>query len=100
LPIPGDIRAWDAVIDGEAWSAKVDAETALDDLQALDRRLTVKARDGRADLVLLVIADTRRNRQILAAAPAAFGGLSRASRPALAALGRGSRPSRSAILIL
>ena len=32
LPIPGDIRAWDAAIDGETWSAKIDAETVLDDL--------------------------------------------------------------------
>jgi hypothetical protein len=87
-------------VGGPAWRAWIDAETVLDDLQALDRRLTLKARDSDADLVLLVVADTKRNRAILAAAPGAFGWLDRRSRPTLAALRIGTRPPRSAILVL
>lgn len=100
LPIRGDLRAWDAVISAASWRAWIDAETVLDDLQALDRRLTLKAHEGHAGLVLLVVADTRRNRQALAGAPAAFGWLSRRSRPVLQALGRGERPPGSAIVLL
>jgi hypothetical protein len=99
LPIAGDLRAWDAVISGTRWRAMVDAETVLDDLQALDRRVSLKARDGRADIVLLVVADTIRNRRALRAAPGALSWLSRRSRPVLRALARGEAPP-SGIVIL
>jgi hypothetical protein len=99
LRIAGDLRAWDAVISGTRWRAMVDAETVLDDLQALDRRVSLKARDGRADIVLLVVADTIRNRRALRAAPGALSWLSRRSRPVLRALARGEAPP-SGIVIL
>src|SRR3954454_15014392 len=37
LPINGDLRAWDAVIGGDGWSIAVEAETVLDDVQAVER---------------------------------------------------------------
>jgi transcriptional regulator with XRE-family HTH domain len=67
LPAPGDLRAWDAVIDLEQQRMALEAETRLSDIQALDRRLSLKQRDGRMPVLLLVIADTRTNRAILAA---------------------------------
>jgi transcriptional regulator with XRE-family HTH domain len=100
LPIPGDLRAWDAEVAGDGWRAFVDAESVLDDLQALDRRLALKARDGQAALVLLVVADTKRNRTALRGAPTAFGHLNRSSRTVLRALARGQGPPGSAILVL
>jgi hypothetical protein len=100
VPILGDLRAWDAVITGVGWRAYVDAETVLDDLQALERGITLKARDSGADLILLVVADTKRNRAALAGAPSAFGLLSRQSRSVLRALRDGERPPSSAILVL
>src|SRR3954466_1997841 len=39
LPIAGDLRAWDAVIRGVDWRRPVEAETVLDDIQALERKL-------------------------------------------------------------
>jgi hypothetical protein len=72
----------------------------LDDLQALERRLERKRRDGGADHVILLVADTRRNRRALASAPAAFGGFSHDARAVLRALRRGEDPGRDAIVMV
>jgi len=100
LSIEGDFRAWDAVITGRDCQCHVEAETVLDDLQDLERRLERKRRDGGADHVLLLVANTRRNRRALAAAPAAFGGLSRDARLVLGALRRGVDPGCDAIILV
>ncbi len=100
LPIDGDRRAWDAVISGNGWHAGVEVETVVRDLQAIERRFGLKARDGAVELVVLVVAATTRNRKALAAAPGAFAGLSRDSRVTLAALRTGEPPPASAILLL
>jgi len=96
LGLPGDARAWDAVLELNDHWVGVEAETRLHDLQALLRRLETKARDcGSAD-VILVLADTRHNR----AAVAAAGTLLRAAFPtapagAWAALRRGESPGKA-----
>jgi transcriptional regulator with XRE-family HTH domain len=100
LAIEGDRRAWDAVIRGVRWMLAVEAETVLDDLQAVERRVALKQRDGGVDHVILLVADTRRNRRALAAAPHAFAGFSRDARTVLRALGAGRDPGCSAVLIL
>jgi hypothetical protein len=100
LPIEGDLRAWDAVIGGDGWRLAVEAETVLDDLQAVERRLALKRRDGGIDHVILLVADTRRNRRALASAPGAFADLPMRTRETLAALGRGVHPGGSGIVIL
>jgi hypothetical protein len=100
LPIRGDLRAWDLLIESREWRIAVEAETALDDLQALERRLHRKQRDGGIDVVILLVADTRRNRRTLEAAPAAFAGFSRDARATLHALRAGTNPGRSAIVFL
>ena len=100
LPIPGDLRAWDAVIRGPGWRIGVEAETALDDVQAVERRLALKQRDGDVDRVILLVADTRRNRLALAASPASFGSLPLRTREVLAALREGRDPGQSGIVVL
>jgi len=100
LPIPGDLRAWDALIRGPDWRLAVEAETVLDDIQALERRLALKRRDGGVDHVILLVADTRRNRRALASARAAFADLPMRTREILAALRDGSDPGQSWIVIL
>ena len=65
LNIPGDRRAWDAVIEGRGWRVPVQAETRLRDVQALARRIGLKQRDDEIDFVLLLVADTRHNRHVL-----------------------------------
>jgi transcriptional regulator with XRE-family HTH domain len=100
LPIEGDLRAWDALIRGADWRIAVEAETVLDDLQALERRLNLKLRDGGTDHLILLIADTARNRQALAGAPGAFADLTLRTREILRALGRGDDPGASGVVIL
>jgi transcriptional regulator with XRE-family HTH domain len=100
LPIEGDRRAWDALIRGECWACGIEAETVLSDVQAVERRLALKIRDGGVDRVILLVADTRRNRRALAGAPAAFTWLDRDARSVLRALGAAEQPSESAIVFL
>jgi transcriptional regulator with XRE-family HTH domain len=100
LPIAGDLRAWDALIQGPGWRVGVEAETVLDDIQALERRLALKRRDGDVDHFILLVAETRRNRGALASAPAAFGDLPLRTRHILAALRDGRDPGQSGIVIL
>jgi transcriptional regulator with XRE-family HTH domain len=100
IPIEGDRRAWDAVIRGDGWIVAVEAETVLDDLQAVERRVALKQRDGGVDHVILLVAETRRNRLALAAAPYAFPEFSRDTRAILRDLASGRNPARSAILVI
>jgi hypothetical protein len=100
LPIEGDLRAWDALIRGRGWLRPVEAETVLDHLQATERRLALKQRDGGEDHVILLVADTRRNRRALEAAPGAFANLPLRGRAILGSLGRGDDPGGGGIVIL
>jgi transcriptional regulator with XRE-family HTH domain len=65
LPIPGDQRAWDAMTELWALAVAIEAEMRLTDLQALERRLWRKVRDGRVERLILAIADTRHNRAVV-----------------------------------
>jgi hypothetical protein len=88
------------VVAVSTWRRPAEAETVIDDIQALERHLALKVRDGGVDGVILVVADTRRNRRALAAAPAAFAAFDRDSRRILRALGEGRDPGGSSILLL
>lgn len=100
LPNPSDPRAWDAVVGGAGWRDAVEAETGVDDAQALERRVQLKRRDGGADHVILVIADTKRNRDAIASAPSAFADFPLRTRQVLGALGAGRHPGASGIVLL
>ena len=107
LPIEGDQRAWDGWINGfvdlpgNSAGIPVDAETRLQDLQALLRRLALKVRDSGAEHVLLVLADTRTNRYALAHANPIFTATFPVSaRRALAALAAGRHPGGSSVIFL
>jgi transcriptional regulator with XRE-family HTH domain len=72
LPRPGDLRAWDAVISGfvvptvsSRIRGAVEAETRPVDVQALERKLALKLRDGAVAWLILLLADTRHNRAFL-----------------------------------
>jgi len=101
LPNPGDQRAWDAVIRGDAWRYGVEAELNPIDGQALLRRLTLKQRDGMVDGVILLMPDTRQVRlfkrefaELLAVQFPVKGSL------ALRRLATGLDPGGSAIVVL
>lgn len=101
MAIPGDRRAWDATVTATTWCSGVEAETALADLRALDRRLALKARDGGMERVILLLLDSRRNRAALGSA----GDVLRlrfpiASADALGCLARGADPGGNALILL
>lgn len=105
LPIPGDLRAWDAYLTGLRPVAEtrstvpVEAETRFTDTQATTRRLARKQRDSDEPYLILVVADTRSNRAAVAAARASLGSeFPISARAAIAALRRGEHPGGSALV--
>jgi transcriptional regulator with XRE-family HTH domain len=108
LPARGDRRAWDGVLRGfripegrGSVRGGVEAETRPRDVQALERRLALKQRDGGVDWLILLLADTRNNRTFVAGAGASL----RARFPldgrrALELLAVGVDPALNAIILL
>jgi hypothetical protein len=97
----GDQRAWDATIRGRGFLLAVEAETRPRDLQALMRRINLKARDSGADAVVLLLTDSRANRELAQA----FGqdlrtGFPVPARAALHALASGEAPDGSSVIRL
>jgi transcriptional regulator with XRE-family HTH domain len=101
LPLAGDRRAWDAVISGEGWRVAVEAESRLHDLQALERRIALKRRDDGDVVVLLLVNDTRINREALAAGATSLrAAFPLDARAMLSALRAGKYPGASGIVLL
>lgn len=98
------LRAWDFVLDGRIggrWSLPGEAETHPSDLQALERRLALKQQDAAEEALLLLLPDTRHNREIVRAARNALA--ARFPVPAtraLAALAEGRHPGGSTLVLL
>lgn len=67
LPSPNDRRAWDVLITGQGWRHGVEAETRPRDRQALERRLSLKERDGDVSSLSLLLLDSRHNRDFVRA---------------------------------
>lgn len=65
MQIPGDSRAFDAVVVMNSTRIGVEAESRLGDLQAIERRARLKKRDAGVDRLILLVADTRANRKAL-----------------------------------
>jgi transcriptional regulator with XRE-family HTH domain len=65
LPVERDPRAWDLVLGLVPDPAAAEAESRLRDIQAIQRRVELKQRDGRMACVILVVNDTRSNRGVL-----------------------------------
>jgi transcriptional regulator with XRE-family HTH domain len=60
-----DLRAWDAELTVGGDACMLEAETVLYDLQATGRRIALKMADEGVEWVILLIADTPRNRRTL-----------------------------------
>ena len=58
MPIPGDLRSADATIVGPGVDVLVEAETHLDDVQAVTRRITGKQRDLATERTLSCCSST------------------------------------------
>lgn len=104
LSLDRDLRAWDAEVRGtvpRSWRARVEAETRIDDVQALERKLALKLRDDPDGHLILLVADTRSNRAVL---PTLRTGLRdvfpATARELLAALRDGREPPGSGIVFM
>ena len=100
VPIPGDLRAADACIDSADLDAMVEAETRLSDTQALLRRIDTKQRDMGVRRVILLVADTRHNRDVIASTAILRERFPISTRACLAALSVGRDPGGDALVIL
>ena len=95
----GDPRAWDAVISEGATRVPVEAETWLRDVQALLRRLDGKLQDAGGRHLVLVVADTRSNRDVVRAAGEIFrSAFPVSAAAALTALRDGRDPGGNALI--
>ncbi len=88
------------MIDGPSVEELVEAETRLDDLQALERRVRIKQRDLRIRRVILLVADTRHNRSVVTAHPELVERFPVTMRACLAALRAGRDPGGDSIVLL
>jgi transcriptional regulator with XRE-family HTH domain len=101
LPIPGDQRAFDALLTNGPTTIAVEAITRLRDAQAQLREASRKQRDGGATRLVLLIAASHANRAALAtAADLLATTFPLASRTTLAALGAGDDPGANGIVLL
>lgn len=101
MPMPGDLRAFDAVGHVGHVSMGVTAETRLRDVQALLRREHAKIRDAGLDRLLLLVAATHANRATLAAIRESLrADLPLDTRVLLAALRGGRDPGAGGIVLL
>jgi hypothetical protein len=100
VPLPGDLRSADGIADGPGFDAIVEAETRLHDVQAVERRLRAKQRDLGAKRAILLVADTRHNRAVIADVPDLAQRFPIGTRAAMLALGRGEDPGGDCLVIL
>lgn len=77
IPDRTERRAWDAVIRGAGRRTAIELEMRLHDAQAVERRISLKRRDDPTDGFVLLLADTRNNRRVLAEFGGLFGDLPR-----------------------
>ena len=86
---------------GPGWTCAVDAETRATDVQAVQRRIALKQRDSGFESVILLLSDTRHNREFVR-----LGGdglraqFPIGARVALQRLGEGQGPGGNAIILL
>jgi transcriptional regulator with XRE-family HTH domain len=100
LPDRRELRAWDAMLTGHGERTAIELEMRLHDTQALDRKVTLKRRDDRTEHFLLLVADTRTNRRVLASLPGLFPDLPRLSKgDVIRALQVGQHPPTGIVLV-
>lgn len=101
MPIPGDLRATDAVIETPGCQCAVEAITRLADVQAQVRSARLKARDlGVERLVLLVRGSTTNRRAVQDAGSVLADAFPIRTRAALDRLAAGLDPGGDALILL
>ena len=93
-------RRWDLLVTGHGERTGFEFETRLYDAQAQQGRWNLKRRDDPVDHFVLVLADTRRNRQVLATYPDLFADLPRLMPATLMASLRGGQHPPTGLVLL
>lgn len=100
VPLPGDLRAVDVVLEGACVIA-VEVVTRLRDLQAILRAAQLKQRDIGAARLIIVVAGTHANRTVLDQARATLlATFDLDTRRTMAKLAAGEDPGRDAIVVI
>lgn len=101
IPIPGDLRSADCVVETGGCRVLIEAYTRLSDFQAQTSRAAQKKRDLGADRLVLLLAATHANRAAAREARAVAGGsFPLGTRRTLSALAEGRDPGADAIVFL
>ena len=100
VPIAGDLRSGDGLVAGVDWNALVEAETHLGDVQLIERRSSAKQRDLGATRLILVVADTRHNREVIRLHEELRERFPIDARAGLRRLGNGEDPGGDCLLVL
>jgi transcriptional regulator with XRE-family HTH domain len=101
IPIPGDLRAFDALLVRGQVTVAVEAITRLRDAQAQLRAAALKQRDGQVARLVIVVRGTNHNRMALASAADVLAtSLPLGTRAILTALEKGEDPGDNGIVLL
>ena len=100
IPIDGDRRSADIVVTRGTASVIVEAETRLEDIQAVERRLAAKQRDLGVARAILLVADTRHNRTVIRDNPALAERFPISTRACLAKIARGDLPVGDGLVVI
>lgn len=101
IPIPGDLRNVDVILSQSWIRIGVEVETRLRDLQAVEREIALKKRDAECDRMVLLLAATRANRELVRMLGDAMAvSFPVGTRRALAALAAGADPGGDALVLL
>jgi hypothetical protein len=100
MPIPGDLRAADGIVDGAFGTVLVEAETRVSDIQAVERKAALKQRDVGANSLILLLADTPNNRKVLELYLELHERFPVGTRKCLSAVGRGEDPGGDCLILL
>jgi transcriptional regulator with XRE-family HTH domain len=104
VPIAGDLRSGDATLRVLGDAGRVDvlfeAETHLGDLQLIERRGAAKQRDLGALRLVLVVADTRHNNEVIRQHPELRERFPIDPRTSLRALSKGEDPGGDGLVML
>ena len=101
IPLPGDLRAVDILLQNSSLKIAVEVITRLRDLQAQLRAAQLKQRDLGADRLILVVAGSHANRQaLIAARPTLLATFDLDTRRVLASLEAGEDPGRDAVIVI
>lgn len=100
VPMAGDPRSADAMLDGVGWDAVVEAESRIGDIQLVERKGRAKQRDLGALRFILLVADTAHNRQIIRVHPELRAGFPVDTRMCLRRLADGHDPGGDCLVII